>query len=898
MAILAGVAFMAVFAVGAAGYAYIASQLPSPEELSQRAIELFTSSQIYDRDGNLLFELLDPQGGRRTVVELDQMSKWVIQATIDTEDPRFYRHPGFDPIGIVRAVIQNLREGETVSGASTIAQQLVRNLMLPPEERAERTANRKIKEAVLAAEVTRRYPRDKILELYLNSVYYGNLAYGVEAAAQIYFQKDAKDLTLAEGSFIAGLVQAPAVYDPFTPDGREAALARHRIVLRLMVEAGSITRAQAETAASEMEAHEFRLPRVAIDVPSPHFVQHVRQIVESQFGPEALYRGGLKIYTTLDPNLQLLAENVVREQIAQLADRNVHGGALAAMEPNTGRVLAMVGSPNYHDEQHAGQINMAVAPRQTGSAIKPLTYLAAFEKGWTPSTAIWDTPVTYTDTAGNVYKPVNYDGRFHGPQPLRSALANSYNVPAVKTLEFVTVPEFLKVAQRFGITTFTRPDYGLSLTLGGGEAPLTEMTGAFQIFANGGMRRPPIVIERITNVRGDVQCQFTPPGLAELANSVPPCEVIPGAGEQVISPQHAYLITHVLSDNLARCPSFGCPNVLEIGRPAAVKTGTTNDFRDNWTIGYTPELVTGVWIGNPDRSEMKNISGVTGAGPIWRNFMQRALEGKPLLDFPRPPGIIEMEVCADSGTQPSPYCLARRTEIFAADRPPPGPEHDWYQLVRLDAASGLRWVEGCTGSVVEKVMAVVPPEAFEWAQQHSLEVAPNESCMAGPATSIVAISSPPDGGFVDGVMPVIGTATMPDFESYDLQFASAASPDAWRWISGPHLAQVVDGELTQWGTNGLEDGEYILRLVVHALSGGSSEARVRVFINRGVIPTPTATASPLPLRPSQTPGPTATPTPEPTETPVVVPTLPPSTETPTPEPTLPPTETVEPTATL
>jgi len=277
---------------------------------------------------------------------------------------------------------------------------------------------------------------------------------------------------------------------------------------------------------------------------------------------------------------------------------------------------------------------------------------------------------------------------------------------------------------------------------------------------------------------------------------------------------------------------------------------------------------------------------VTGAGPMWHNFMQRALEGQPVLEFPRPPGIIEMEVCADSGAQPSPYCPARRTEIFAADRPPLGPEHDWYQLVRLDAASGLRWVDGCTSGVVEKVMAVVPPEGFEWAQQHGLEVAPIDSCTAGPTTSIVAIVSPPDGGFVDGVVPVIGTATMPDFESYDLQFASAVSPDTWRWISGPHLAQVVDGELTQWDSMGLEDGEYILRLVVHALSGGSTEARVRVFISRGAIPTPT-----------DTPGPTATPTPEPTETPVVVPTLPPSAETPTPEPTLPPTDTVEPTPT-
>ncbi|HEY4689605.1 MAG TPA: PBP1A family penicillin-binding protein [Anaerolineae bacterium] len=870
MAILAAVAFMCVFAAGFAGYVYIASQLPSPEELSQRATELFTSSQIYDRDGHLLYELLDPQGGRRTVVKLDQMSRWVISATIDTEDPRFYRHPGFDPISIARAVLQNVREGETVSGASTIAQQLVRNLMLP--EGAERTTSRKIREIVLAAEVTRRYPRDTILELYLNSAYYGNLAYGVEAAAQTYFQKSARNLTLAEGSFLAGLVQAPAIYDPLTPDGREVALARHRIVLRLMVEAKDITQAQANAAAAEMEAYEFKPPEINVDIPSPHFVQYVRQIVEQEFGPEALYRGGLKIYTTLDPKLQAIAEQVVREQIAALADRHVTDGALVAMEPNTGRVLAMVGSPDYDNEDIHGQINMAAAPRQTGSAIKPLTYLAAFEKGWTPATVIWDAPVVYTDTAGNVYQPRNYDGNFHGPQPARSALANSYNIPAVKTLDFVSVPEFLNVAKRFGITTFTRSDYGLALTLGGGEAPLIEMVGAFQIFANGGVRQPPIVIERITDVQGNVQCQFTPPGLD--SGGVLPCESMPGAGEQVIKPQHAYLITSILSDNAARCPAFGCPNVLEIGRLAAVKTGTTNDYRDNWTIGYTPNLLAGVWVGNADRTEMKNISGVTGAGPIWHNFMQHALDGQPILEFSRPPGIIEMEVCADSGTQPSAFCPARRTEIFAADQPPPGPEHDWYQLVRLDAASGLLWTEGCTSGIVEKVMAVVPPEGVEWAQQHGLEVAPTQTCLAGSTSSVVAISDPPDGGLVNGLVSIIGTAHMPDFEHYDVMFSLASSPDDWRWISGPHLAAVNNGLLTTWDTNGLEEGDYILRLVVYSQSGGSSEARVRVSVNRGAVPTP----SPMP-------GPTSTSTPAPTDTPLVVPTLPPSTDTPTPEPT-------------
>lgn len=894
MGIVLAVACVCAFAVSTAGYVYLASQLPSPEELSQRAIELFTSSQIYDKNGNLLFELLDPQGGRRTVIDLDQMSPWLRQAIIDTEDPRFYRHPGFDPIGIVRAVVQNLREGSTVSGASTIAQQLVRNLMLPPEERTEISASRKIKEIILAAEVTRRYDRDKILELYLNSSYFGNLAYGVQSAAEVYFQKNARDLNLAEGSFIAGLVQAPAVYDPFTPDGREAALVRHRIVLRLMVQAGSITSADAEAAAAEIEAHTFTPSNVSVDIPSPHFVQYVRQIVERQFGPEALYRGGLKVYTTLDPNLQQLAQNTVREQVAAVADRNVHGGALVALEPSTGRVLAMVGSPDYNNEEYAGQINMAAAPRQTGSAIKPLTYLASFEKGWTPATVIWDTPVKYPDFAGNVYEPRNYDGRFHGPQPIRYALANSYNIPAVKTLEFVTVPEFLNVARRFGITTFDRPDYGLSLTLGGGEAPLIEMAGAFQIFANAGVRMPPIVIERITNVRGDVQCKFTPRG--QDAGGIQPCEIYPDSGAQTITPQFAYLISNILSDNRARCPAFGCPNVLEIGRPAAVKTGTTNDIRDNWTIGYTPELLTGVWVGNPNRESMQNISGVTGAGPIWHNFMQQALANTPISDFARPPGIIEMEVCAVSGTQPSPYCPEKRREIFAADRPAPGPEHDWFQLVRIDAASGLLYVDGCAGSVIEKVMVIVPDEGRPWAQDRGYEVAPKDNCTAAPTTTVVTISDPTNLKQVTGIVPIIGTVQMANFEHYELQFGVGAAPSEWRWISGPHLAQVVDGQLTKWDTTGLETGAYTLRLSAFAQGGGVVEARASVVVDHGATP-------------SSTPGPTATSTITPSETPLVLPTLPPSTNTPaptvfapepsvTPTPTATPTDVVAPTVTL
>jgi membrane carboxypeptidase/penicillin-binding protein PbpC len=327
----------------------------------------------------------------------------------------------------------------------------------------------------------------------------------------------------------------------------------------------------------------------------------------------------------------------------------------------------------------------------------------------------------------------------------------------------------------------------------------------------------------------------------------------------------------MLSDNRARCAAFGCPNVLEIGRPAAVKTGTTNDIRDNWTIGYTPELLTGVWVGNPNRESMRNISGVTGAGPIWHNFMQQALANTPISDFARPPGIVEMEICAISGAQPSPYCPEKRREIFAADRPAPGPEHDWFQLVRIDAGSGLLYVDGCAGSVIEKVMVIVPDEGRQWAQEHGYEVAPKDNCTTAPTTTVVTISDPANLKQVTGIVPIIGTVQMSNFEHYELQFGSGAAPGEWRWISGPHLAQVADGQLTTWDTNGLEPGEYTLRLSAFAQGGGVVEARASVIVDHGATPTPTAT-----------PGPTATPTITPSETPLLLPTLPPSTSTPEP----------------
>ena len=860
-------------AMGVVGYVSIASTLPSPAELEQRATELFTSSQIHDRNGNLLYELLDPQGGRRTFVKLAKVSPWLLRATIATEDPRFYRHPGFDIFGIVRAVIQNVRTGEG-GGASTIAQQLVLTLMLP--EGRERTLTRKVREAILAAEVTRQYERDTILELYVNSIPYGNLAYGIEAAARTYFNKDAAALTLAEASLLAGIPQAPAIYDPFTTEGREAVLARQKDVLRLMMEEGYIKSEEAKLASQAMENYPFTPPEYDFNAKAPHWVVYIRQLVEKEFGPEALYRGGLKITTSLDPQLQAMAEQVVADQIAGLQDKNVKNGALLAMDPRTGEILAMVGSPDFGNDAIGGQINMTLRSRQTGSVIKPFTYLAALEMGWSPATVLWDTPVQYTDTAGNVYKPGNYDGKFHGPQTVRSSLANSYNIPAVKTLVDVGIPNFLAVMRRLGVDTLTRPDYGPALTLGGGEVPLLQMTAAFGTLANNGVYMPPVSLLRVEKADGTLVCQYTPPG--QDSGGLPPCQLIENTGAQLVRPQHTYLLSNILSDNAARSPAFGANSVLKLSRPAAVKTGTTNDYKDNWTIGYTPDLVTGVWVGNVDNKEMQGVSGVSGAGPIWHNFMEAALANRAVLDFVRPDGIVEREVCAWSGAEASQYCPDKRVELFVADQPPPKADQDVFQLLN------------CNGA--EQVVLLVPDDVYDWAAQqgYPFPVAAKSRCMPGgqQGESTIFFISPVDGATINGVVPLIGTVALPNFEHYDLVYSRGWGAGSWEWISGPHQAPVTNGQLGEWNTNGLEDGDYTLAAVVYEQGGGRTEYKVRVRVQNSAplgTPTPQMTETSLPL-PTETPFPTETALPLPTETPW-------PTNTPTPEPTV----AVEPTAT-
>jgi penicillin-binding protein 1C len=586
--------------LGVAGYTWLVAGLPSPETASLQLN--LPSVRITDRSGRIIYEVIGEQSGRHGVVPLSEIPLALQQATIATEDRSFYTNPGVDPIGILRAVWTNVvasvqeHDVETVAGGSTITQQVARNLLMAQEERAQRSLRRKLREWLLAWRLTRRYSKDEILALYLNQTYYGGMAYGVEAASQTFFGKPVSELDLAECALLAGLPQAPSSYNPFAdPD---AAQQRQDVVLGLMRDAGFITEEQRGLAAREKPAY----ASTPYPVQAPHFVMMVRAEIDGLFAPEDIYaHGGLIVRTTLDLDWQHLAEAAVQRQLEALSrddsglGHNVNNAALVALDPNSRQILALVGSPNYFDPSNAGAINMAITPRQPGSALKPILYAAALDPSrtlptgqqavpWTAATMLLDVGTSFVTGDGQAYTPANYDLREHGPVLVRQALASSLNIPAVITLDHVGLQGLFEQAGKLGITTLKDPErYDLSLALGGGAVRLIELTAAYGAFANGGYRVDPISILDVSDPQGNVL--YTAP-------VIPPVRVL---DERV-----AWLISDILSDNEARTLGFGPNSALRIDRPAAVKTGTTTNFHDNWTVGYTPDSVVGVWVGNTD----------------------------------------------------------------------------------------------------------------------------------------------------------------------------------------------------------------------------------------------------------------------------------------------------------
>jgi 1A family penicillin-binding protein len=687
--------------------------LPAPPAIPDRP----ESTKIYDREGRLLYDSAGPTDSHHTYLPLTQIPASLRDAIIATEDAGFYDHSGIDPIAIGRATADNLVHLQARSGASTITQQLARNLYMDERQRASASPLRKLNEMQLALRLERAYSKDEILETYLNRAYFGNLAYGVEAASQTYFAKGARDLDLAESALLAGLLQSPSRYNPLAnPD---AGNARQGVVLALIVDHGYLSQDEAQAAMAEPLSYN----RTPFPIQAPHFVAWVLQQLPDLLDEKTLARGDLRIYTSLDLSLQEAAQAAVSRQVEALREKNVGSGAVVALDPDGGEILAMVGSADYFDAAKDGAVNSALAQRQPGSSIKPVVYAAALERGMTASTPLLDIPTSFTTRSSEVYAPQNYDLTFHGIVPLREALASSFNVPAVRVLQSVGIEDTFRLGQYLGLTSFRNPEaYDLSLTLGGGEVRLLDLTAAYGAFAGGGLRVEPKSVLRIETAKGKK--------LYEATQDRP--------RPRVLSAETAYLISNILSDNDARAPGFGLFSALRLNKPAAVKTGTTTDFRDNWTIGYSPDLVVGVWVGNPDGSSMRNVSGVDGAAPIWRDVMLTAMRNKPARAFEAPSGIETVRVCLPSGLLPTPACQRTHLEVFASGTAPTR-DDDFYRLLDCERTS----VEPCDG----RVYAYVPFEAIPWARNAGLDLppiapySPSSPSAAGQAFSSITAES-------------------------------------------------------------------------------------------------------------------------------------------------------------
>ncbi len=628
-------------------YQAVFRDLPSIVALETRRPAATT--KIYDRNGRMLYKVFEDEN--RTPVSLEEISPYLVQASLAIEDTQYYEHWGISLRGIVRAAWHNANNA-TTQGGSTITQQLVKNTLLS----RERTWRRKIREGVLAVAVDARYTKEQILEWYLNDVNYGGAVYGAEEASQWYFGKSAQELSLAESSLLAGLPNAPTFYNPFGANP-ERAFARQREVLRQMETLGFITPEQRTLA----EQEEITFRSNTFEIQAPHFVMMIRDQLAQQYGEEVVAQGGLEVWTTLDLDLQASAEAAVRDELQKLGRLRVGNGATMVTDPKSGEVLAMVGSQDYFDTSNDGQVNVALRQRQPGSSIKPLTYALAFERGMSPSTMIDDTPVQFTAPGAPPYAPKNYDGSFRGPVSLREALGSSYNIPAVRLLALVGVQDLVTLGQKMGITTWNDPSrFGLALTLGGGEVTMYDMAQAYGTFANGGITVPLNPILEIRDVRGDLVYKNS------CADASEPCN-----GTRVLSPLSAAQITNVLQDNGARAPAFGTRSALVIpNQEVAVKTGTTNSLRDNWTIGYTRDIVVLTWVGNNDNSPMSAVaSGVTGASPIWNSVMTQALEST-VHKFALPVGVERVRICATTGTLACDACPRIVDEVLPIERIP------------------------------------------------------------------------------------------------------------------------------------------------------------------------------------------------------------------------------------
>ena len=591
-------------------------ELPSPREIGKSNYSL--STHLFDRKGKLLYEIYREQN--RTPVKLDQLPVFITQATIAIEDKDFYRHKGIAVTGGIFRAAKEIIINNSLQGGSTITQQLVKTALLSPE----RTIKRKIKEILLALWAEKIYSKNQILEMYLNQVPYGGAAHGIEEAAKVYFGVHALDLNLVQAAFLAGLPQAPSLYSPYINPA--LAQKRRNEVLRSMESQGFISR----QASSKSQNTKLEVLSPRTNIKAPHFVFYVKSQLEEKYGIRQVEEGGLKVTTTLDLDIQEEAEKILKEELDKVKQLNVSNGAILVTRPSTGEILAMVGSVDYFASP-SGAFNVTTALRQPGSSIKPIMYSLALEKDYNAASIISDTPVVFNIPGSVPYRPVNYDGKTHGNVPLRYALANSFNIPAVRVLNTIGVINFIDHAKRMGISTWTDPNrFGLSLTLGGGEVTMIDMAKAFGVFANGGNRVNLTSFNRIVTSADNLFYQYNPMFVKVIDEGV------------------TFIISDILADNFARRWAFGSNSTLEInGFKVAVKTGTTDEKKDNWTIGYTPDYIVVVWVGNNNNQPMNPYlaSGITGAAPIWNRTMSYLLKTYGVnKQFAKPDNIVE-KIC-------------------------------------------------------------------------------------------------------------------------------------------------------------------------------------------------------------------------------------------------------------
>jgi len=644
---LAALVFVVILMIG--GFVYLSQGLPDPNKLIERQVA--QSTRIYDRAGQtVLYEIYGDQ--KRTLVGLNDIPQNVRNATVAIEDKNFYKHGGFSLWAIFRTAVTNVLRNQK-AGGSTLTQQLVKNAILTNEK----SYVRKIKELILAYQMEKRFSKDEILQMYLNEIPYGSTAYGVESASQRYFGKRIQDVNLAEAAILAALPQAPSRYSPYGPN-RELLISRQKYVLDVMAEQGYISKDEAEAA----KKTELVFTKPKENIIAPHFVMYLKDVLSEKYGEKTVEQGGLKIISTIDIEKQRAAEEAIAERAEKNEKYQASNAALVSIDPKTGQILAMVGSKDYFSDKIDGQVNIATSPRQPGSSFKPVVYATAFTKGYTPDTILYDLVTNFSTDPGKKYEPHNYDGAEHGPVTIRKALAGSLNIPAVKAMYLSGVNTVMDVAKKLGYSTLNDKDrFGLSLVLGGGEVQLLEHVNAYSAFAQDGDVHAISPVLRVEDRSGKV--------LEEYKEQK----------TRAFDPQIARQITSILSDNNARAYVFGSRNFLTLpDRPVAAKTGTTNDYKDAWTVGYTPSLVTGVWVGNNDATSMKRgADGSVVAAPIWNAYMKKALTGSPVEAFTAPEPVKTGKAVLDGVASSS-------------------------QIVKIDRASGLLATEFTPASFIEE----------------------------------------------------------------------------------------------------------------------------------------------------------------------------------------------------